>query len=193
MRGIASSSVLHTEPQAGSFSPQTRFREDIYFPLRRTRRTPRASTEGTGDATENIAFFPSLVSSRGADETKIGGDETRLRPPRRHPETWEFYPSSIGKRQTKPGQKAQMTGDRHDQGSFRNCRRCVRCRRSHHDAGLRSAGGGQRARGSCQVRPPRHPPGRPRLFAAGLASCLRSATTKAAPIREARLVTAERR
>ena len=87
MRGIASSSVLHTEPQAGSFSPQTRFREDIYFPLRRTRRTPRASTEGTGDVSENIALSGAMFRPPEADETIDDPDETRLPGARRIRET----------------------------------------------------------------------------------------------------------
>jgi hypothetical protein len=57
------------------------------FGVARTNPDVSTSTGGTGDATENIGLSGAVFRSLGTDETKYGARETRMRTPRRHPET----------------------------------------------------------------------------------------------------------
>jgi hypothetical protein len=119
------------------------------FRVARTNPGVSASTGGADDVFENIAVSDAVFRRREADETINGRDETTFARPRRTPETGTAYSGSNGKRQNRPGQKAQMpnraekaqmTGDRHDQGSFGNHHRGIHRCRPYCPARLRPAG-----------------------------------------------------
>ena len=132
-----------------------------------------------------------IVSSRTGDETKLRRGRNHFPCPRRQAETDAGY-QSINET---TGPPRPMTGDRHDQGTFRNRHCCVHRSRAHRSSRLRPAGGSQRAR--CRWPRPtgsisaRGPDCSQQAWPNFEASCLRVAGSKML-VREARLVTAER-
>ena len=82
---------------------------------------------------------PAMFRPPMDDETKLGRGRNHFRSWRRQPETCAGYKSN----QRNDGPPRPMTGDRHDQGSFRHRCRCVHRRRADR---------------SCPALPPRSKP-----------------------------------
>src|SRR3954449_8130903 len=92
---------------------------------------------------------PAIVSSQDGGRNKSPAPRNHIPLPRKPAETDAGY--HVVNKTTGPPRP--VTGDRHDQGTFRNRNRCVHRSCSYHPSRLRPAGGSQRARAVGQGRP----------------------------------------